>query len=166
MYTECRDYLVQTLQKVGMAKPCTSEKSLSLSRDSHVSAVLFGKDTFARNGSKRNYQNGSDRHKRRKVLDRTLSFHVIVGDFTADAVESTYEAFLSALGDGLYIDGNFVPIDIGESEWVDKDDSILQAKIAVNVEITFSGGIYKDTDFAAITDVEVQTDKEDSDGSQ
>ena len=32
----------------------------------------------------------------------------------------------------------------GEVDWVDEKDSILKAKIAVEIPVTFSYGIYKD----------------------
>lgn len=167
MYAECREYLIAKLQAANAAKPKTTMKQLSLSKDSHVSAVLAGKDTFVRNGSKTIFiDDGGSRHKRRKVFDRNESFNVVIGDYSEDAVEATMEAFLNALDDGLYINGNFVPIEVDESEWVEKDDSILQSKLAVNMKVTFGGGVYRDTDFAKVTDVTVDAEKEDSDGSE
>lgn len=167
MFAECRDYLIQKLQQAGMAKPYTTMKTLALARDSHISAVITEKETFARNGSKKIYQDDrGDRHKRRKIFDRALSFHVIIGDYDGAAVETIFEKFLAALDDDLYINGNYVLIDVEEAEWVDKDDSILQSKLAVNVKVTFNGGVYKDSDYAKVTDVDIQADKEDSDGSQ
>ena len=167
MFAECRDYLVQKLQQAGAAKPYTNMKHLSLSKDSHISAVISNKETFARNGSKTIYQDdGGVRHKRRKILDRALSFNVIIGDYADDKVESTFESFLEALGDGLDVGGNYVTVEVEEADWVDKDDSILQSKLAGNAKITFNGGVYRDTNFAKVTDIDVQADKEDSDGSQ
>lgn len=166
MFTECRNYLTQKLQQVGTAKPYTTMKRLSLARDSHISAVLFGKDTFSRNGSKTIYRDeAGNRHKRRKVFDRGLSFSVVIGDYSEDAVETTLEAFLTALDDGLDVNGNYTPIDVEEAEWVDKDDSILQSKLAVNIKVTFNGGVYRDTDFAKVADAEIQAEKENPDGS-
>lgn len=167
MYAECRDYLIRQLQATGAAKPCTTMKMLALAKDSHVSAVLSDKETFARNGSKTIFQDDrGGRHKRKKILDRKQSFNVIIGDYTEDKVETTLEAFLTSLDDTLYIDGNYVPIDAEEAEWAEKGDSILQSKLAVNVKVTFSGGVYKDTDFTKVADADIQADKEDSNGSQ
>ena len=36
-----------------------------------------------------------------------------------------------------------------------KDDSLLKAQVAVQVMITFNGGVYRDTGFAPLTDVRV-----------
>lgn len=60
-----------------------------------------------------------------------------------------------SLDRGIYIDGNFVPIEIEGADWVDKDDSLLKAQVAVQVMITFNGGVYRDTGFAPLTDVRV-----------
>jgi len=37
-----------------------------------------------------------------------------------------------------------VDIELGEVEWVDKEDSILKANIACQIPVTFHGGIYRD----------------------
>ena len=62
---------------------------------------------------------------------------------------------MASLDRGIYIDGNFVPIEIEGADWVDKDDSLLKAQVAVQVMITFNGGVYCDTGFAPLTDVRV-----------
>ena len=48
-------------------------------------------------------------------------------------------------------------IEIGQVEWVEKEDSILKANIACQIPITFHGGIYRDTrkNTAAIGDIQV-----------
>lgn len=161
MFAECRNYLIEKLKTAGMkTPPYTTMKRLSIASESHISAVLFGKDTFARNGSKTIYQDdGGVRHKRKKVFDRGLSFNVVIGDYDEDKVETIFEAFLTSLDTGLNIDGNYVPIEVESSEWVDKDDSILRAKIAVNVKVNFDGGVYKDSDFAKVTGTDIQIEK-------
>ena len=75
---------------------------------------------------------------------------------SSDAAETIFERFLSLLDAGLYVDGNFVSIDFEGSEWVDADDSILKAKVAVQTFITFHGGLYRDTGFAPLRYIEVK----------
>ena len=43
------------------------------------------------------------------------------------------------------------------ADWVDKDDSILKAQVAVQIKIRFDGGVYRDTDFAKVSDVAVES---------
>ena len=172
MYAESKKYLLDKLKAAGLkSNPYTTQKSLEKSNESHIGAVLFERETYARNGSKTRYrdQQGAQ-HKRRKVFDRALSFAVIIGDYTDDAVEAIFEAFVGNLDSGIYVDGNFVAIEVEDADWVDKDDSILKAQVAVRVSITFQGGIYRDTDFAPLSEVEVvaverETGKEPANGN-
>ena len=79
----------------------------------------------------------------------------IIGGYTDNEVEEIFDRFVASLDRGIYIDGNFVPIEIEGADWVDKDDSLLKAQVAVQVMITFNGGVYRDTGFAPLTDVRV-----------
>ena len=65
------------------------------------------------------------------------------------------EKFVSLLDRGITVDGNFVPLEIEGVEWVDTEDALLKAQVAVRVTVTFNGGVYKDTDFGPLTHVEV-----------
>ena len=140
------------------SKPYTTEKALEKSQESHVGAVLFEAETVLRNASKTIYTDKEGaRTKRRKVFDRKLTFQVVIGDYTDDAVETMFEAFLNNLDRGIYVDGNFVPIEVEGADWVNKDDSILKAQVAVQIRIRFDGGLYRDTNFAKVTDIEVES---------
>lgn len=158
MFSECRQYLITKLQEAGVrSKPFTSEKLLSRSQDSHVAAVLFESETILRNGSKKRFidQEGAQK-KRRKVFDRGLAFTVTIGDYSDDAVEATFERFLAGLDAGIMVSGDFIAIDPDGADWYDGEDSILKAKVAVQVKIRFDGGIYRDTGFAKLKAVEVE----------
>lgn len=163
LYGECKQYLIDKLKAAGVkTKPFTTRKSLERSQESHVSAVLFQNEAFARNGSKKLFkdQEGAQ-HKRKKVFDRTVTFSVVIGGYTDDEVEGIFEAFVLCLDQGIYVDGNYVPIAVSEADWVDRDDSILKAQVAVEVQITFEGGIYKDTDFAPLSEVRITSTEKD-----
>jgi hypothetical protein len=169
MYAESKQYLLQKLKGAGLkSNPHTSDKTLEKSLESHVGAVLFESETILRNGSKTLFkdQQGA-RKKRRKVFDRRLTFTVIIGDYSDEAVEEMFERFLRSLDEGIYIDGNFTPIEVESADWVDKDDSILKAKVAVQIKLTFNGGLYRDTDFAKLSELEIESAerKEPTDGN-
>jgi len=156
MFSECKSYLVDHLKAAGIKTiPYTSMVALSKSMESHIGAVLFEKETLLRNGSKTQYVEDGARKKRRKVFDRKLSFTVIIGEYTEEAVETIYEKFVSGLDTGLYVNGNYISIEVEEADWVDKDDSTLKSKLAVQVMVTFDGGIYRDTDFIKLKELEV-----------
>lgn len=159
LYKESKEYLLDKLKAAGLkSKPYTTQKGLEKSQESHIGAVLFESETLLRNGSKTRYrdQEGAQK-KRRKVFDRALTFTVIIGDYTDEAVESMFGAFLSSLDRGIYVNGDYVPIEVEGADWVDKDDSILKAQVAVQIRIRFDGGLYRDTNFAKVTDVEVES---------
>ena len=159
MYIECRGYLVSKLQAAGIkSKPFTSMKRLKATQETHVGAVLHEAESFDRSGARTLYrdQEGA-RHKRRKIFSRTTAFNVIIGDPDPQRTEEIFEAFLRALDAGIDIDGNFTAIEVGDAEWAEDEDSILKSKVAVNVGIKFIGGVYKDTDFARLTDIEIQS---------
>ena len=159
LYGQSKQYLLDKLVAAGLkSKPYTTQKSLEKSQESHIGAVLFESEALSRNGSKTYYidQEGAQK-KRRKVFERKLTFTVVIGDYTDDAVETMFEAFLNNLDRGIYVDGNFVPIEVEGADWVNKDDSILKAQVAVQIRIRFVGGLYRDTNFAKVTDIEVES---------
>jgi hypothetical protein len=171
LYQESKQYLLDKLKASGLkSKPYTTQKGLEKSQESHIGAVLFESETLTRNGSKTYYkdQEGAQK-KRRKVFDRALAFTVIIGDYTDEAVESMFEKFLASLDRGIYVNGDFVPVEAEGADWVDKDDSILKAQVAVQVKIIFHGGVYKDTDFAKVSELDIEDvakGKEPTDGKQ
>lgn len=158
LYAESKAYLLAKLKEAGLkSKPYTTMKGFEKSQESHVGAVLFEKETVSRNGSKTRYkdQQGAQK-KRRKVFDRNLTFTVTIGDYTDDAVETMFEKFLASLDRGIWVNGNFVPLETEEAYWYDKEDSILKARVSVQVAITFQGGLYRDTGYAPLTNVEIE----------
>lgn len=159
MFQQCKEYLLVKLKEAGLkTQPYTSLKKLRASQESHIGAVLFDEESFTRNGSKTIYKDErGDRKKRRKVFDRNLTFDIIIGEYTQDKAEELFESFLLCLDKGMMVNGNYVPIEPETAEWVDEDDSILKAKIAVQLKVRFEGGIYKDTGFANVKDVAVDS---------
>jgi len=157
MYTECQKYLSGKLKAAGIhSQIITSMKKLQLYQDAHVGAVLFETETFTRSNLKKTYtdEKGDDR-KRHKILLRETTFSVIIGDAVPENTERIFEAFLVAIETGLYINGNYTLIEVLDAEWVDDDDSILKSKVAVNVKVKFTGGVYKDILLAKLSGIEV-----------
>lgn len=159
MTGECKAYLIVKLQSAGIkSKVHTSMKKLRASQESHIGAVLLDGDTFTRCGAKKIYRNeAGDKHKRKKVFDRQTSFMVVIGEYEEEKCEKILEVFMTSLDKGIYIDGNYTAIEVEEADWVDEEDSILKAKIAVQVKVKFNGGIYRDTDFAKVNEYEVES---------
>lgn len=147
MFAECRNYLMNKLKDSGIhMEPVTSMKALRLYGDSHLAAVLFEEESINRCGSKSIYKDQTGASKqRKKIFNRELTFTVVIGEYDPEKAGAIYEEFLKNIGRGFYIDGNFVSLEPLEAEWVENADSILKAKIAIQLRVTFYGGIYADT---------------------
>ena len=89
-----------------------------------------------------------------------MTFNVVIGDYSIGDVEETFDKFLRCLPSGLYVDGNYVSIEARSADWLDEEDSILRAKCAVQIKVVCDGGIYVDTDYKAISDVNITAEKE------
>ena len=169
MIGQCKEYLIQKLKDAGIkSKVHTSMKKLEQSNESHLGAVLFEGDGFARSGSKTIYvDQGGDKRKRAKIFDRKTSFVVVIGEYEEGKCESIFEKFITLLDRGIVIDGNFTAIEIDDAHWVDGNDSILKAKITVEVKITFEGGLYKDSVYGKISELEqtLESVKEEDNGN-
>jgi len=143
-----KNYLIEKLKSAGIkSQVYTSMKKLKQSNEVHVGAILRNGETFTRSGSKKIYTDQEGQRKRRvKLWDRSTSFQVIIADSSEERCEEMLGKFLLALNKGIGVDGNWVNIVLGEMDWVEEGDSILKAKIAVQFDITFEGGIYIDRD--------------------
>lgn len=154
-----RDFLVQTLKDAGIhGKIHESMKSLKNCSEVHVGAVLRTGEGFTRSGSKKRFTDQQGQRKQRnKLFVRTTSLHVVIADTNEEKVEEILTKFLKRIAKGLEVDGNWVDIEIGEADWVEGDDSILKSKIAVEFDVTLTGGIYTDTDIVVANVGSIET---------
>lgn len=143
-----RDFLVQKLKDAGIhGKIHESLKSLKNCNEVHVGAVLRTGEDFTRSGSKKKYTDQQGHRKQRnKLFKRITELHVVIADTDEAKVEEILTKFLKGISKGLEVDGNWGDIEIGKADWVEGDDSILKSKIAVEFDVTLTGGIYTDTD--------------------
>lgn len=157
MIKECKDYLVQRLKGAGVkTKIKTTLKELKITQDSHIGAVLYQKEKFKKVSSKKVYKDETGKKKRIKIFDREVYFSVVIGEYQPEKCEEIFEQFVKTLEEGIIVDGNYVPLEVVEADWVDKDDSILNSRIAVEVLIKFDGGIYKDYEYKEIKEVGIE----------
>lgn len=142
-----REYLIKKLKEAGIkSQVYTSMKKLKMAGEMHLGAILHNGDTFERTRKKRIFfSDTGEKMCRTTYLLRNSSFNVVISDPDELKCEEILNTFLDLIGKGLYVDDNWVEIEIGEADWVEKDDSILKAKIAVQIELTFQGiRTYKD----------------------
>ena len=84
---------------------------------------------------------------------------MIIGDAVEEKCEELFTAFLERLEKGIWIEGNWVGIEVEDVEWVDGADSILKSRLAVEMIISFKGGIYKETGYTAIGNLRLDAEK-------
>lgn len=160
MYTECRDTLKECLKQYGATGTIhTSRKKLRVSGESRTFAILFEDDSLSKSKNKRVYTDCAGKHKRRQKFDRSLTFSVVIGEYSIEKVQELYDRFLEGIPDGIYVDGNYVYMEPTVADWMDDEDTIIRAKCAVQVKVVCKGGVYKDTDFAQISGVEVTVNR-------
>lgn len=160
MISECREYLIDKIIKAGIkTKVKTTMKDLKASNENHIGAVLFEDDEFEKNIKKTFYVDESGNKKKRlKIFDRKTTFSVVLGEYEQSKCEVIFANFMVLIDAGFHIDGNYIEITPKKASWVDKDDSVLKAKVAVQVLIEFDGGIYKDSEFKKINDIGVEAE--------
>lgn len=162
MFTECQDEMVRVLKVAGCERePFLSLKNMQLSAESRVSAVLCEEELVERDSGKKVYTaTGGARLKRDKLYSRNITFTVVIGDYSQKNAEQTYESFLKELPRGIYVDGNYVSMEPSAAQWMGEKDHVLHAKVAVQLKVVCSGGLYRDSDMGKLKEVEVQIGKE------
>lgn len=159
--TQERNYLIDTLEAAGIRRNSIyiTMKKLKAAGEYRTAAVLQVGETFERSGSKTKYVDQEGRRTtRRKLWDRKTNLRVIIADSTDDKVEEVLTEFLARLKKGIAVNGNWVDIEVNEAYWTEGEDSILRAKVAVQIDLIFHGGIYRDDTLKAmaIGDVSVE----------
>lgn len=142
-----KEFLEGALKAGGMTgRIYQSVGELKHAQGTFYGAVLRGKDTPTRSKSKKYFIDQEDCSMlRRRHYDCETEYNVIIAASTEQKAEEVLEGFLIALGKGFDDGkGNWVGIEPDETDWVDEDDSVLKAKVAVQVIIKCKYGIYTD----------------------
>lgn len=152
MYNQCRDYLVDKIKVAGIKREIhINQKTLEADGESHKGAVIGHKDESERSGDKVIFRDSDGKkHKRTKIFTRKLTFIVTIGGYSEGEVEKIYEEFLTIVGLGLYIDGNWTELKLEPADWFDEEDKIIRSKVAIVFNVIFTGGVYKDTDYLKV----------------
>ncbi len=122
-----RDFIIQALRDAGIrGKIHESMKSLKNCNEVHLGAVLRTGESFVRSGSKKRYTDQQGQRKQRnRLFERKTNLHVVIADTDETKVEGILTLFLKGISKGFEVDGNWTDIEIGDADWVEKDDSIL-----------------------------------------
>lgn len=129
-------------------------KELKDCLDVRCAAILPRSDTLTFNG--RPCRNLDTKQDDLKLYNRTLIVDVVLGDETKRKLDTAFEAFIVSLGQMLRHNGHGIAISFDNAEWVEKKDSILNAEIAVEIPVIFTGGMYKPQTFVKISDIHIE----------
>lgn len=141
------EYLKNALKKAGMRGNIhESLKSMTHDNGFHYAGILRSTDSPERAKSKKTFRDQQDVPMlRKKYFDVTCVYNVVICDRDEESLEDILENFMVNLGKGFDDgNGNWVGTDIGTADWVDEEDSVLKARLAVEIPITLHYGIYED----------------------
>lgn len=159
---EEREFLVNTLKRAGASgKIHESIKSMKNCSNVHVCGVMRVGESFVRSGSKKRYEDKEGHRKQRnRLFKRVTVLHVVIADANEDKVEHLLTEFLKHVSKGFPVGGNWVDIEIGDADWTEEGDSILKSRIAVEFDVTLTGGIYEDVDIRTAMVGNISLEKE------
>lgn len=140
-------FLEAALKSGGLTKTIyTSLKQLKHAAGTQYGAILRIGDKPVRATSKKSFRDQQGAPLvRRKLYTCETAYNVVLVAADEETLEKLLEGFLSSLDRGYYDDdGNWVEVTPEETDWVDEDDCVMKAKMAVQVKVTCRYGIYKD----------------------
>lgn len=154
-----KDYLEGKLNAIGLnGKIYKSLKELKQFSGAELGAILPGEESFKRNGARSYVEKDDIRYIRKKVYDRSTNIVVVISGKDDVATDGLMVQFISLLDKGIDdTKGNWVEIECLKGDWVEEMDSILRNKIAVQLLVTFKGGIYIDKATIPINNIELTT---------
>lgn len=157
-----KDFLIRLLKEAGIKSAVyTSMKKLKAANEMHLGAVLVSGDSFTRSKHRKAYTDHEGvRKSRHRIWERDTEMKVVIADSDEGHCEDILEQFLLLVPKGIYVDGNWISIEVGKADWVEEGDSILRAKVAVEIPVTFGGGLYKDEDVGRMKAGSIQAEKE------
>lgn len=157
-----KEVLTDALRKAGVNGTIyDSLKRMSEDAGTYYAGILRGTDKPVRAKSKKTYQDKEGvTVVRKKLYDVETVYTVVIAEYDEEHMEQLVEAFLCALPTG-YDDGdaNWVSVEAGTVDWVDEKDSILKARLAVEIPVTFRYGVYEDIPaggFPGVAEMETQ----------
>lgn len=162
-------FLEEALQNGGLkGRIYGSLHELKRAQGTHYGGILRVSDKPTRSVRKKKYTDQTGTAKlRRRLYDVITTYNVVIADSTEEGAENVLEGFLASLAKGYYDEQeNWLKVTPVATDWVDEDDSAIKTKVAVQVEVTFEYGIYREDGMDQMLPdaVQVEFDEEDEDG--
>ena len=159
MITVYKNYLEQKLKDAGMAgKIYFTLKELKQYSGVEIGAVLPGQEEFTRDTAKGYVTIDGKKFLRKKVYKRITNLVVVISGKDDAVTDDIMCSFLASLDLGIDDGkGNWSEIECQKGDWVDEVDSILRNKVAVQLLVKFTGGIYTDKPVTPVGGIEIGT---------
>lgn len=158
-----KDYLEKALKNGGMkGRIYKSVKELKHAQGTHYGAVLRVKDNPARSTSMKKFVDQEGASKlRKKLYECETTYNIVIAAADEEEAEQILEGFLVRLEKGFYDErGNWIGVTPKETDWVDEEDSVMKSKVAIQMEVVFTYGIYRDDDMGQIKIGSIHAEKE------
>lgn len=141
-----KQYLTGVLRSAGITGTIyDSLKRMTEDEGTCYAGILRCSDKTARAKSKTTYGQGAVTMGRFKLYSVETKYRVVITEYDEEHLETYVEEFVKNLSKGYDDgDGNWVGVECGEVDWVDEQDSILKAKLSVEIPVTFTYGLYRD----------------------
>lgn len=152
-----KDYIENKLREAGVkGKIYKTMKELKQFTGVELAAVIPAEESFERNGAKGYItKEEGKRYLRKKIYKRTTNVLVVISNKNDSATDEIMCRFMSLLERGINDgNGNWVDIECKKGEWIDESDSIIRNNIAIQLLVTFTGGIYNDKSTTSINNIE------------
>ncbi|GAA6428450.1 hypothetical protein [Dielma fastidiosa] len=164
MISEIQQYLKNLLLSIGYseARIYLRKEDLLNSQDSRQAGCWPYEEELERISKRVTYTKDGQKVKRKQVFKRVIKFNIVLGEYKLAEAEALYIQFLSLIDEYINIDENAVPIRLAKAEWIDKSDEILKAKFAMHLILEFDTGIYKESGYAALNDLNIEVRKEEN----
>lgn len=148
----CTEYFRNLLKNSGLKIVYDTLKSIETSTITSFGAVLVIGEDLEKSTKKYNYTDENDNLiKRREKFNRKINFKILISEINISRIEKIFTKFMSEIDEFIKLDnGELALIEVGKVEYIDKKDTILNSEITLQLEITVTEKIYKDTPFKKI----------------
>lgn len=154
-----KTYIEEILKKIGLSgRIYTSLKELKQYSGAELGGILASEEKFNRNGTRAYVSKDDKECIRKKVWDRDTNILVVLAGKTETETDEIMVEFLKSIDSGIDDkNGNWVSIECQKGDWVEDMDSVLRNKMAIQLLITFKGGVYKDSEITKISNIKVES---------
>lgn len=162
MITECKHFLEQALKAAQVPRVFYEVEALSQRNVLPFAVLVVDKETLSRDGSrvaKADLMDGRTRVYRRRLYRRELPVMLVLAHRDEAQADQVLEQVLRDAAEGFHDSaGNHHLVRVEAVKWID-EGSVTRKRATVEVDMVFSGGVYRDESVPLITDVKPEPEE-------